>query len=208
MRHIRFSIANLLVVVLFVAVGFAALRESSDLWESVVFTLALAALLASILLAVHRTESRRAFWLGFALFGWITLGLSLIPSIESRLLSTKALAYLDSKVPGRPQGGFTVRFSAMNSVVPINQVQAVAFTSNGNQLAASSQGVVKLWDLGTGRLLGGWSGSTENFIRLGHSLFALLAGWFGGLLSRRLHARNRESATVRELPVTATSISS
>ena len=101
MKHIRFSIASLLVVVLFVAVGFAALRESSDLWDSGVFTLTLAALLISILLAVHRTESRRAFWIGFALFGWIYLGLSLVPSIESRLMTTKALAYLDSKVPGR-----------------------------------------------------------------------------------------------------------
>ena len=101
MRRIRFTIASLLVVVLFVAVGFAALRESNDLWDSGVFTLTLAALLISILLAVHRTESRRAFWIGFALFGWIYLGLSLVPSIESRLLTTKALAYLDSKVPGR-----------------------------------------------------------------------------------------------------------
>jgi hypothetical protein len=34
MRRFRFSIASLLVVVLYVAVGFAALRESNDLWES------------------------------------------------------------------------------------------------------------------------------------------------------------------------------
>ena len=101
MKHIRFSIASLLLVVLFVAVGFAALRESNETWNSGVFTLTLAALLISILLAVHRTESRRAFWIGFALFGWIYLGLSLVPSIEYRLLTTKGLAYLDSKVPGR-----------------------------------------------------------------------------------------------------------
>ena len=104
MKHIRFSIASLLVVVLFVAVGFAALEESSDLWESGVFTLTLAALLISILLAVHRTESRRAFWIGFALFGWIYLGLSLVPSIESRLITTKAFAYLDSKLADRSVG--------------------------------------------------------------------------------------------------------
>ena len=95
MRHIRFSITSMLVIVLFVAVGFAALRESSDLWESGVFTRTLAALLISILLAVHRTDSRRAFWLGFALFGWTYLGLSLVPSTESRLMTTKALATLD-----------------------------------------------------------------------------------------------------------------
>ncbi|MGZ3413087.1 MAG: hypothetical protein ACXWNX_04645 [Isosphaeraceae bacterium] len=92
MKHIRFSIASLLLVVLFVAVGFAALRESNETWNSGVFTLTLAALLISILLAIHRTESRRAFWIGFALFGWIYLGLSLVPSIEYRLLTTKKLS--------------------------------------------------------------------------------------------------------------------
>src|SRR5271166_2191782 len=102
MKHIRFSIASLLLVVLFVAAGFAALRESNETWNSGDFTLTLAALLISILLAIHRTESRRAFWIGFALFGWIYMGLSLVPSIESRLMTTKALAYLDSTVPDRP----------------------------------------------------------------------------------------------------------
>jgi hypothetical protein len=104
MNRIRFTIASLLVVVLLVAVGFAALREASDLWDRGVFTLALAVLLVSILFAVHRTGSERAFWLGFALFGWGYLGLSLVPSIEPRLLMAKALAHLDSKVPGRSVG--------------------------------------------------------------------------------------------------------
>ena len=49
-------------------IGIAALRESSDLWASGVFTFTLSALLISIVLAIHRTESRRAFWIGFALF--------------------------------------------------------------------------------------------------------------------------------------------
>jgi uncharacterized membrane protein len=69
MRRIRFNIASLLGVISVIGVGFAALRESSDLWVSSLFTLTLAALLISILLAIHRTEKRRAFWLGFALFG-------------------------------------------------------------------------------------------------------------------------------------------
>jgi len=104
MNRIRFTIASQLVVVLLVAVGFAALRETSDLWDGGVFTLALAVLLVSILFAVHRTGSERAFWLGFALFGWGYLGLSPVPSIEPRLLTAKALAHLDSKVPGRSVG--------------------------------------------------------------------------------------------------------
>ena len=126
MRRFRFTIASLLVVVLFVALGFAALRESSDLWESGDFTLTLAALLISILFAVHHIESRRAFWIGFTLFGWIYLGLSLVPSIESRLITTKAFAYLDSKLACRSVRGFSVRSSATNSGIPSNQVQVVA----------------------------------------------------------------------------------
>ncbi len=84
MRHIRFSITGMLVIVLFVAVGFAALRESSDLWESGVFSLTLGILVMSILIAIHRTGSKRACWLGFALLGTTDLGFSQVPSIESR----------------------------------------------------------------------------------------------------------------------------
>jgi hypothetical protein len=83
MKRIRFHIASLLGVILIIGVGSAALRESSDLWDSGVFALTHGVLLISILLAVHRIETRRAFWIGFALFGWVYLGLSMVPSIES-----------------------------------------------------------------------------------------------------------------------------
>jgi hypothetical protein len=193
MRRIRFNIASLLVVVLVLGVGFAALRESSDLWESGLFTLILGMLLVSILLAIHRSEARRAFWLGFALFGAAYLGLSLVTSIESRLITTKALTYLDSKVPGRTQTFFTVRLTGTSPGNLGNQVSSVAFSPDGRQLATSSLGTVRLWDAKTSTLLGGWAGTTENFVRIGHSLFALLAGWFGGLLSRRLWRDSRAS---------------
>ena len=101
MRRFRFHIGTLLILVLILGVGFAALRESDETWDSSIFSPTLGMLSVSILLAVHRTETRRAFWLGFALFGWTYVGLSLVPSIESRLLTTKALAYLDSNVPDR-----------------------------------------------------------------------------------------------------------
>jgi hypothetical protein len=98
MRRFRFRLGTLVILVLFFGVGLAALRESNEIWDSSIFTVTLGVLLTSILLAIHRAEKRRAFWLGFALFGSAYSGLSLVPSIESRLITTTALAYLDSKM--------------------------------------------------------------------------------------------------------------
>jgi hypothetical protein len=176
MKRIRFNIASLLGVILILGVGFAALREASDLWESGIFTLTLAALLISILLAVHRAGKRRAFWLGFAVFGWFYLGLSLVPSIESRLITTKTLTFLDSKVPVRSF-----------------QVRGIAFSPDGKRIATAGQGQVRLWDAATGTPVSGWSGATEHFVRIGHSLLALLAGWLGGRLSCRLCRSSRHA---------------
>jgi hypothetical protein len=197
MKRIRFNIASLLVVILFFAVGFAALRESNDLWDSGLFTLTLGVLVISILLTVHRREARRAFWIGFALFGWSYLTVSVVPAIESRLITTKALAYLDSKVPGRSVA-FTL-YTTINTGTGSNQVRNVAFSVDGRRLATTNQGQVKIRDLATGRLLSGWAGTTENFVRIGHSLFAPMLGWLGGLLSRRLWRAS--SATNVSTPV-------
>ena len=42
---------------------------------------------------------KRAFWLRFALIGSAYLGFSLVPSIEPRLITTPAMAFLDLNVP-------------------------------------------------------------------------------------------------------------
>ena len=88
MRRFRFHLGTLVILVLLLGIGFAALRESNDTWDSSIFSITLGVLLISILLAIHRTEKSRAFWLGFALFGWIYYVASLVPSIESRLITT------------------------------------------------------------------------------------------------------------------------
>ena len=112
--------------------------------------------------------------------------LSLVQSIESRLITTKALAYLDSNVPGRP-----ILLLSSGSGTGNNRVSNVTLSVSGIQAATAGQGQARLWAVTTGKLLGGWSGTTYNFIRIGHSLFALLAGWFGAQLSRRLCRTSR-----------------
>src|SRR5262245_4405569 len=101
MRLPRFKIRSLLGVVLFAGIALAALRAADDLWDSGMLGLTLLGLMAAVLLAVHRTGRRRAYWVGFALFGWTYLIASLIPQIAVRLPTNLGLAFIDSKIPGR-----------------------------------------------------------------------------------------------------------
>jgi hypothetical protein len=209
MRRIRFTIASLLVVVLFLAVGFAALREASDLWESGIFTLTLGVLLISILLAVHRIEFKRAFWLGFAVCGWIYLGLTLFPSIESRLITTKALAYLHSKLPrSNPAGLIYVDPYAAASwdvVFAKNSQPNVLHRNRGNATfedvtSAAGFYTAAFSNIFLGTKLKASSGTSEHFVRIGHSLLALVAAFLGGLLSRHFNAGNQSPVSASVNP--------
>ena len=103
MRRIRCSIANLLLVVLFTGIALAALRSGSALWGSLLFTAAVAALLVAVVGAVYCRDQRRAFWLGFALFGWGYLLLGLVPEARSQLATTALLDVLHARVFGRSE---------------------------------------------------------------------------------------------------------
>jgi hypothetical protein len=108
------------------------------------------------------------------------------------LFTTKALAFLESKIPGRNEG-LAMLFDGPGRLFAGNQAQVV-FNRDGSRLATSGLGSVRLWDTATGRLVGGWSGMSETFVRIGHSLIALIAAVVGGQFSRRLYGTERESA--------------
>ncbi len=229
MRDPRYNIASMLGAISFVAVGFAALREANDQWDSGVFSLTLGLLLNAVLLAVHRTEARRAFWIGFALFGWGYLSLSLISATEARLITTQALAYLrnranvwrvipdldrmraynlslddlqkamqESRMIGSPEeerlrqaNSRTIEFVGSYVVSVVTRFNKPEQYGNIILKASPDGEILRLKDVATVQLRssfltpGGGTGTTENFVRIGHSLFALIVGWLGGALSRK-----------------------
>jgi hypothetical protein len=205
MRRFRFTIAQVLVVVLFVAVAFAALGEATDLWESGVLSLTIGGLLVSILLAVHRRAERRAYWLGFALLGWAYFAASHIPALEPRLLTTKVLMYLDAKAVNLAGAGMAVvDFDSdgnLDLVVTNPSNQFMLYRNNGNGVfqdvsasaglnlqAGGPTGSSRIW-----RVLAGTprTGRTSaNFLRIGHSLLALFMAVVGGHMSRLLSRQN------------------
>ena len=194
MRRFHFHIGSLLILVVILGVGFAALREAGDLWDSVILCATMVLLLASILLAVHRNAERRAFWLGFALFGWSYVGLAAMPSIEQRLLTTRVLVHLDSLVPDRSGAGpAQVRSAATYSSVYNPAFSGVfSYTAPGVvSTGVNGPGPVWIWDTTSGSFVWPTGASSWYFVRIGHSLCALILAWLGGNLSRHLHLRNR-----------------
>jgi hypothetical protein len=184
MRRFRFSIRSLIGVIFICGFSLAALKESSEWWEKGTFSVTVLILLTSVLLAIHREGARGGFWLGFALFGSVYLGLALIPPIESRLVSSRALAVLHSKLPGQsPQSVvFTVTTSGSGSL----SVQNGSLTLSGISSQAGGTVPSRVWSMVPSTLLVGAGGSEENFVKIGHCLVTLWLAWLGGLLSRRL----------------------
>jgi hypothetical protein len=198
----RFTIGGILAIVLFAAVGLAGRKEPTELWDGAVFGLTLVMLLASVLQAVHAGGSRRAYWLGFALFGWAYVALCQVPAIEARLPTTHGLSRLDGLLPGRS----TV--ATAPAPVGLERPRLLFGAPGVKDVTISNLDVdsIHLWDASTGRRLVRLGGSPEAFIRVGHSLFALILAFVGANASRFLHAR--EASPGREPPDQETSTSS
>jgi hypothetical protein len=94
-----------MAIVLFAAIGFASLRNASDVWAQTMFTVAFVALLLSTLGAIAFKGEGRVLLSGFAIFGWGRLlistqtrvmdsvfGFGAIPAPS--LLTARVFAYL------------------------------------------------------------------------------------------------------------------
>jgi hypothetical protein len=60
----------MVAIVVTAAMAFAALRTASNLWFSALYTFTTVVLLLAVIAARYGHRSTRAFWFGFAVFGW------------------------------------------------------------------------------------------------------------------------------------------
>jgi hypothetical protein len=242
MRHRRGGIASYLGAMVFLAVGFVALREADRVWDRWLLSVTLVLLLAAVVLAALRAGARRAFWLGFALFGWGYFGLSRSPSTEPRLITTKALASLqstlcvirlngvrvipdldrfhahqlsiDDLLEATKEGGIKIgspeyeqyrrRWRTIQSVgesFVLNLWHPRDITPEqwgGIVVKANAEGeILRLKDVARVErgpssyaprwvIVDPWSGSSQEFIHVGHTLITLSIALSGGVLFQRL----------------------
>lgn len=115
-----------MTLIVCVGVGLAAMRSSTYLWLRTLNTLIVASLFVAILLAWHSVGRRKAFWFGFALFGWGYFFLAFGPwdgwhtldpvgdsyeEVRPNLLTTDVVRFLVRQVtpfPARDPGSVTL----------------------------------------------------------------------------------------------------
>jgi hypothetical protein len=86
MRSIRVSIASLMGAVLIAALCLAVLRSGSGIWAGVTLLATCGVFGLAVIGVVCRDVTERAWWLGFALFGWGYLALAFwSPFIKTKL---------------------------------------------------------------------------------------------------------------------------
>jgi hypothetical protein len=202
MRPPRFTITGLMGLVVVVAVGAAALRFASEPWAGVLVMLTLGTLGAAVLAFHERAGVRRAWWRGFALFGWGSVVLAMGPwaseAIAPHLPTTMGLDALYAQVNprGPVQQASLVDSSPIRSTVtilpstgspslpnPTTGPSTTVLDPTGTPAASSTRSIFKFASNAT----------PEFFHRVGHCLWALLVACVGGVVGRATHARGERS---------------
>jgi hypothetical protein len=75
MTRVRFTLAQLMAIVLYFGFGFAALRNADAVWASAAFSLAIISVSVALAGAVARNQEARMSWAGFATAGGVRLAI-------------------------------------------------------------------------------------------------------------------------------------
>lgn len=101
----RISIAGMMIVLVALGLVLSSLRFPSDGAAAAVLLVTQAILAVAVLAVVYSTQERRAFWLGFALFGWGYMALIADRPEMLTSMTLDQLEYYLRRPPGQ-QAGF------------------------------------------------------------------------------------------------------
>jgi len=195
MRLLQFSLRSLLLATVLVALGCAALLNAWPWCASLVLSATLAFLVLAILGSIYRTGSTRAFWLGMAIVGWGYLWLARRPDDS----------FSDPRPRFQEEGPLvTSRLLCHAYTDVLLRVRPLPPLPPELNWGVSSRGLIIMGPPGgypgspsappPGSALGGFPPgihdypSLSDFVTVGHSLWALLLGFLGGLVARWFYA--------------------
>lgn len=191
----RISIRTLMALTVLAALVLASLRNANAWWGGTTLLLAIAAVGIAVIGAVMMRGRERCWWANFAFFSGSYLILTFAPGVSAavgnKLVTTKAIDYLYSQ------------FAASSTETRLPQIywwQHARASAEIDRLRAENRQpgdpdldreMRMLINLET-QLRG--AADQSDFIRVGHSLFALLAGVVGGAVAMWFYARKGRSS--------------
>lgn len=193
-RGFSFTLTGLLLAVLPVGAGIAAIRYANDLLASIAFTVAWLALMLAVLGIIYRRAESRAFWVGFLIVGGGYLLSALGPwfgeSLSQHLVTTRLLAYVQQ---------------SMREVVPMPQTPGMP-GGGGPSMGAAVGGMPSM---GGGMAMPGGGGipgggvmvlgpTYEDVQRVGHSWLALMLAVAGGMAGQWFYRSGPSSAETQD----------
>ena len=206
--RVRFSLRQLMGLVTFVAVACTGLLHPSTNLASAVFTATMMLMVVAVLGAVGRRGSARFFWIGFAVAGWGYLWLAHWPDEDDYLferswqlqtagplLSTKLLNLAFMTLHGEPDGGGGgggfMSLSAETEDDGSFEASGLGFSDESRPALDPEPEVRFQFGGSSGSSVGNLDSMRSAFMRIGHSLWALVLAYLGGLLTRRFHEIGR-----------------
>lgn len=188
----RISVKGVLLAVAAVAVSCAALINANDVWAAVVYGVTLGCLFVAIVGAIFRRGHRRAFWAGFAVFGW---GYFLLMG-----------ATLENPLGGRAGGLPTsLLLVKLHDVVATEDVADVAEDRRGRRGGYGGNDGGYGGGGHGGGYGGGYGGASRpvtprqlEFAQIGHLASLLLFACAGGLVGQQFFASSEREKSVEK----------
>jgi hypothetical protein len=203
MARFRFSMRNLLLAVLVLSLALAVLQWDSEIIASIAFTAFLGLLALGVTGAFCRRGAARAFWIGFAVFGWFYAEAA-FPAVGGSssspgtwLLGFAARAY----EPRRPPSPIVLTellfdFASLNSQLRVGNKVMAQWQSGGYYEAT-------ITEIKGGQYLAKWTdGSNPSWVvrnqieitnaagrHAAHSIMAIFVALVGAALAEMFFAR-------------------
>jgi hypothetical protein len=190
----RFSIRQMLIATAVVAAGCFALINASSIVAAAMSGAVALLLVAAVVLSIYRTDDKRAFWIGFAIFGWSYLLLCYGPIFTennspfgwTRLVTGRLATALYDRIHGTTG----VQVASFANSYPTNPYPGVPIT-----VFVPSPPPPMPVPVAAGPAVPVAAGPDRvDFLNVAHSLWALTialgGGWFAAWASRGRHKGN------------------
>jgi membrane protease YdiL (CAAX protease family) len=150
----QFTIRSLLLALVLVAIACVALLNANRWWASGCKTASFALLTAAILLAVHSGREQRAYWVGFAVAGWVYVLLLAATAfgLSTELITVEALDNLYPLFPWKEKavaGELSLAFGQGGTMTAQEVVHRNSFDAVGHAffalIAALLGGTLSQW---------------------------------------------------------------